>query len=100
MLSALHHRQEYKKRGEKRVAKFFHRYDRPYNITDVHVETSNYTLKLPNSPNSYPTYHASELKAFLPNDINLFPSRETSHPQPIVTSNGLEEYHVEEIIDS
>jgi len=100
MLSTLHRRQEYKKKGEKRAAKFFPRYDGPYNITDIHTETSNYTLELPNSPNTFPTYHASELKAFLPNDVTLFPGREISRPQPVVTSDGLEEYHVEEIIDS
>jgi hypothetical protein len=100
MLSTLHRRQEYKKKGEKRAAKFFPRYDGPYRITDAHVETSNYTLELPNSPNTYPTYHTSELKAFLPNDSTLFPSRETAQPQPIVTVDGLEEYHVQEIIDS
>src|ERR1700683_3486029 len=100
MLSTLHHRQEYKKKGEKRAAKFFPWYDGPYRITDTHIETSNYTLELPNSPNTYPTYHASELKAFLPNDSTLFPSCETAQPQPIVTADGLEEYHVQEIIDS
>jgi len=100
MLSTLHRRQEYKKKGEKRAAKFFPRYDGPYNITDVHAETSNYTLELPNSPNTFPTYHASELKSFLPNDSDLFPSREVPQPQPVVTSGGLEEYHVEKIIDS
>src|ERR1700683_2226576 len=67
MLLTLHRRQEYKKKGEKQAAKFFPRYDSPYNITDVHTETLNYTLKLPNSPNMFPTYHASELKAYLPN---------------------------------
>src|ERR1700691_5603365 len=69
MLSTLHRRQEYKKKGEKRAAKFFPQYDGPYHIIDVHVETSNYTLELLNSPNTYPTYHASELKNFLPNDL-------------------------------
>jgi hypothetical protein len=100
MLSTLHRHQEYKKKGEKRAAKFFPRYDGPYNITDVHVETSNYTLDLPNSPNTYSTYHASELKAFLPNDFTFFPGREAPHPQPIVTPDGLEEYHVQEITDA
>jgi len=100
MLSTLHRHQEFKKKGEKRVAKFFPCYDGPYNIIDVHTETSNYTLELPNSPNTYPTYHASELKPFLANDAMLFLSRELSQPQPIVTLDGLEEYLVQEIIDS
>jgi hypothetical protein len=76
MLLTLHCRQEFKKKGEKQAAKFFPRYDGPYDIIDIHPETSNYTLELPNAPNTYPTYHASELKVFLPNDPTLFPSYE------------------------
>jgi len=72
MLLTLHHCQEYKKKGEKWVAKFFPRYDGPYTIIDVHSETSNYTLKLPNLPNIYPTYYASELRTFY--TMTLFPS--------------------------
>ena len=30
----------------------------------------------------------------------LFPSRELTQPQPIVTAEGLEEYHVQQIMDS
>ena len=100
MLSILHRHQEFKKKGEKRAAKFFPHYDGPYNIIDIHAATSNYTLELPNSPNTFPTFHASELKPFLPNDATLFPSRELAQPQPVVTANGLEEYLVQEIIDS
>jgi hypothetical protein len=100
MLSTLHRCQQFKKKGEKQVAKFFPRYDGPYNIIDAHVATSNYTLDLPNSPNTYPTYHASELKTFVPNDASLFPSRELSNPQPVVTLDGLEEFLVQDIIDA
>jgi hypothetical protein len=100
MLSTLHRRQAFKKKGEKRAAKFFPRYDGPYDVINVHTETSNYTLELPNSPNTYPTYHASELKPFLPNDTSLFPSRGLAQPHPILTTDGLEEYFVQEIIDS
>jgi hypothetical protein len=92
MLSTLHCRQEFKKKGEKWAAKFFPRFDGPYIIIDTHTSTSNYTLELPNSPNTFPTYHPSELKPFLPNDGALFPSRELLQPQPIVTADGLEEY--------
>ena len=100
MLSMLHRRQEFKKKGEKRAAKFFPQYDGPYHIIDEHVATSNYTLELPNSPNIFPMFHTSELKPFLPNDTILFPSRELSHPQPIVTPDGLAKYLIQEIIDS
>ncbi|KIM75892.1 hypothetical protein PILCRDRAFT_39909, partial [Piloderma croceum F 1598] len=81
--------------------KVFPHYDGPYNIFDVHAETSNYTLKLPNSPNTYPTYHTSELRLFLANDAVLFLAHKLSQLQPIKkTSNGLKEYLVQEIIDS
>jgi len=100
MLSTLHRRQEFKQKGDDRVAKFFPRYDGPYDIINTHVETSNYTLELPNSPNAYPTYHASELKACIPNDPVLFPSREHARPGPIVTNDGLEEFLVQEIINT
>ena len=100
MLSTLHHRQEFKKKGEKRAAKFFPRFDGPHHIIDAHAASSNYTLELPNSPNTYPTFHASELKPFLPNNTSLFPSRELPRPGPVLTPDGLEEYLVDEIIDS
>ena len=100
MLSTLHRRQQFKKKGEKQAAKFLPHYDRPYNIIDAHVATSNYTLDLPNSPNTYPTYHASELKAFVPNDASLFLSHKLSNPQPVVTLDGLEEFLVQDIIDA
>jgi hypothetical protein len=44
-----------------RVAKFMPYFDGPYTIIDTHPETSNYTLDLPNSPNIFPTFHASQL---------------------------------------
>ena len=100
MLSTLHRRQEFKKKGEKRAAKFFPWYDGPYDIIDEHSAMSNYTLELPNNPNTYPTFHASKLKAFQPNDPDLFPHHELTQPQLILTTDSLEEYHVEEIIDS
>jgi hypothetical protein len=100
MLSTLHHCQEYKWKGEKQAAKFFPHFDGPYQVIDVHTATLNYTLELPNSPNTYPTYHTSELKLFLPNDTDLFPSQELLQPLPIVTPNGLKEYLVKEIINS
>ena len=100
MLSILHCHQEFKKKGEKQAAKFFPHYDSPYNIIDEHAATSNYTLELPNNPNTYPTYHALELKTFIPNDPILFPGRELSQPLPILTPDGLKEFLVQEILDS
>jgi hypothetical protein len=99
MLSTLHRRKQYTRKGEKRSAKFFPRFDGPYTITGTHPETSNYTLRLPPSSTMFPTFHASELKRFEANDRDLFPSWELSRPGPIVTEEGMEEYLVEEIID-
>jgi hypothetical protein len=63
MLATLHRHQEYKSHHDKRVAKFFPRFDGPYTITKTHPETSNYTLDMPNSE-VYPVFHASELKPY------------------------------------
>jgi hypothetical protein len=82
------------------VAKFFPHYDGPHVIIDVHSATSSYTLELPNSPNIFPTFYASKLKHFFKNDATLFPSQELPQLGPILTSDGLEEFQVQEIIDS
>jgi hypothetical protein len=100
MLSTLHRRHQYKKKGERRVAKFFLRFDGPYTIIDAHPETSNYTLELPNNPNLFPTFHASELKPFHPNDDTRYPSRALARPGPILGEDGMEEYEIEWIVDS
>jgi hypothetical protein len=98
MLSTANRRHEYKKKGEKRSAKFFPRWDGPYRIINSHPEASTYTLDI--RTNTYPVYHTAQLKKHHANDNNLFPSRQLAHPGPIVTSEGFEEYSVEEIIDS
>jgi hypothetical protein len=100
MLSILHRHQQFKKKGKKRAAKFFPCYDGPYDIIDMHLTTSNYTLKLPNSPNTCPMYHTSKLKPFVLNKASLFPSRKLSQPKPILTADGLEEFLVQDIIDA
>lgn len=99
MLATLHCRQEYKHRSEKRVAKFFPRFDGPYSVTNSHPESSSYTLDMSNSE-VYPVFHASELKRYHPNDPVAYPSRELERPGPILTPDGLEEFLVQEIIDS
>jgi RNase H-like domain found in reverse transcriptase/Integrase zinc binding domain len=62
MLTMLHRRNKYKKKGEKRVTKFLPRFDGPYKVTKAYPETSSYTLDMLNSPNVFLSYHASELK--------------------------------------
>ncbi|GBE82212.1 hypothetical protein SCP_0405950 [Sparassis crispa] len=77
MLLTLHRRREYKHKGEKCTAKFFPHFDGPYVITNAHPETSNYTLDMPNNPNKFATFHASELKPHIANDDWLFPHQLT-----------------------
>lgn len=99
-LTTRHRRNEYKRKGEKCVAKFMPRNDGPYVITDLHPETSTYTLDLPNSLNIYPTFHASELSPYKENDSTLFPSRDFAKPGPVVTPDGVEEFFIDRILDS
>lgn len=56
-----------------------------------------YTLEIPT--NAFPVYHVSKLKTHHTNDTSLFPSQELPQPAPIITTNGLKEYLVDEIAD-
>jgi hypothetical protein len=100
MLSTFNRRREYRKKGEKRAAKFFPRWDGPYRIIRTHPESSSYTLDLPANRNDFPTYYANELKLHIPNDAELFPSREHPRPGPVLTPDGLREHEIDRIIDS
>jgi hypothetical protein len=62
--------QEYKAKGEKRVAKLMPHYDGPYQITTAHPEFSTYTLDLPNS-SIFPTFHVSQLLPYHESDSSL-----------------------------
>jgi hypothetical protein len=62
MLSTKHCHAEFSKKGEKHVVKFFPHFNGPYRIIKAHPETSNYTLDLPESLGSFPTFHSSLLK--------------------------------------
>jgi Integrase zinc binding domain len=72
MLSTADCRHKYKKKGEKRSAKFFPQWDGPYQITEAYLETSLYTLDI--HSNTYPVYHVSHLKPHHANNNELFPS--------------------------
>lgn len=98
MLSTMNRRTLFKKKHEKRAAKFFPRWDSPYRVTGTHPEASMYTIDMPNQPKIFNMFHAGELKAFHENDADLFPSREHAQPDTIVTEEGLEEYEIDEII--
>jgi len=100
LLSTFHRRREYAQKGDKRTAKFFPRFDGPYFITESFPEHSTYTLDLTGHENIYPTFHATQLRRFRPNDPKLFPQRERNSPGPMVTGTGLAEYSVADIIDA
>jgi Chromo (CHRromatin Organisation MOdifier) domain len=58
-----------------------------------------YTLKLPNEPEHFPSFHASLLKRYIPNDPDLFPSRMLPPPGPVITPDGQEEWLIDRILD-
>jgi hypothetical protein len=97
VLSTLHRRNEYKKAGERRVAKFMPRYDGPYVITRVSPEHSNVTLDLPDKK-IFPTFHTHHVVPFHENDSRLFPGRELEKPEPVIL-NDQAEYFIDRIID-
>lgn len=99
MLSTENRQREYKRKGAKRVAKFMPRWDGPYIVIEAFPEKSQYTLQLPNSPRTFPGFHASLLKRHKANDPTLFPGRELSGPRPIVTADGWEEWPIDRIVD-
>ena len=99
MLSTLHRRREFTANDPSRVAKFIPRFDGPYNVVNSMPEFSVYTLDLLNSPNVFPTFHASQLKCFTENDASLFLSHEHARPGPVMTPEGLEEYAIKRILD-
>jgi hypothetical protein len=57
-------------------------------------------LNMPNSLHVFPTFHASQLKLFMENNPVLFPSCKHPWPGPVVTTEGIEEYVINEIIDN
>ncbi len=74
------------------------RYDGPYTVTHSNPLLSSYTLDIPNSPAKFNNFHISELRAFVPNDSSLFPSREHPRPGLILTEDGLE-HLIDHIVD-
>ena len=100
MLSTENRRRNYKQKDKKRVAKFMPRNDGPYTIIKAFPEKSEYTLRLPNNPQTFPGFHSSLLKPFIPNDPTLFPDREFTRPGAVVTEDGTEENMIDKIVDA
>jgi transposase InsO family protein len=98
MIDSRDRRLRYKSRSGTRAAKLFPRHDGPYKITQVNPAESRYKLKLDDDDKSFNTFHVSKLKAYVPNDPALFPSREPPRT-PAVIIGGEEEFRVEGILD-
>ena len=86
------------KTGKGRSAKLFPRHDGPYEIIEASPEQSKYRLKLDEADKSFPVFHTSKLKAYIPNDPQIFPNREPARPEPVVIG-GEEEWTIERIVD-
>jgi hypothetical protein len=97
-LSTLHRRREYKSKDETRVVKFMPRFDGPYKILQINPTHSTVTLHLPNSPDTFPVFHTSEVLPFIENNDYLFPSRAQHTPEPVSVNDNLE-YRIEKILD-
>ena len=100
MLSTANRRKEYASTGSGRSAKLFPRRDGPYRVVEAFPRTSTYRLEVPNAPSNFClTFHASQLKRYVPNDQTLFPGREFPRDGPVLLENGKEEHVIERIID-
>jgi hypothetical protein len=99
MLSTKHRCCEYMQKASGRAAKFMPHFDGPYTILEAHPDTSTYTLDLPNLPNIFPTFCASQLRRYTQNDTKLFPRCELPQPGPVVTQDGQLENFIEQIFN-
>ncbi|SGY11864.1 BQ5605_C011g06299 [Microbotryum silenes-dioicae] len=91
-------RLRYKADGEARSAKFFPRFDGPYEVLAARPETLNYKLKLNAGDKSHNIFHASKLQHWTDNDGAAFPGREATEPASVVVQ-GNEEWEVDRIVD-
>ena len=98
VLSTLHRQRDYKAKGKKQVVKFMPHYDGPYIVTNTAADVSTITVNMLNNPNTFPTFHTSQVLPFVEDDKELFPSPEQEHPQ-LVVINGKEEFYVDWILD-
>ena len=80
-----------------RSAKFYSRYVGPFEIVKSQLETSNYTLKLPDEYQIHPKVHTRRLKRAHENDPILFPGWVPPQPPPIDAEDN--QFIVEAILD-
>ena len=86
-LVMLSRRRNYKRKDKKRVAKFMPWNNGPYTVVKAFPDKSEYTLRLPNNPQTFPGFHSSLLKRFIPNDPTLFPDQEFTRPGAVEQPN-------------
>jgi hypothetical protein len=99
LLSTFHCRQEFMQCGDKHVVKFMICYDEPFPVVQAWLDSSAYTLDLPNSLHIFPTFHASLLRPFIANNNELFPSQAHEEPGPVVTADDAHKHVVDCVID-
>ena len=66
MLSTENQQCNYKQKDKKRITKFMPWNDGPYTVIKSFPKKSEYTLQLPNNPQTFPGFHSSLLKPFIP----------------------------------
>ncbi|PPR02502.1 hypothetical protein CVT24_001968 [Panaeolus cyanescens] len=102
LLNTINRRYNAAKNDDHKTAKFMSRFEGPYRVTDCNPSSSTVTLSLPNTDNSYPVFHSSLIKPFIPNDNSRYPDRarpiEPQPPAPVEV-DGEMEYFVDKIID-
>jgi hypothetical protein len=99
MLATAHRRRDYICAKDGRVAKFMPRFDGPYEVTQVFLDSLSYRLHLPPTTKAHPMFHVAQLHTHVPNDDDLFPGRAHIAPKPLVTADGSTEYFIDKILD-
>jgi hypothetical protein len=97
VLSMLHQHQDYKVKDEKWVSKFMPRFDGPYLVMETAPKISMVTIDLPNHPNTFHTFHTSQVRPFVENNKELFPSHKLEEPLPVFVDE--EQFFVDHILD-
>ncbi|KAI5118860.1 hypothetical protein M0805_005304 [Coniferiporia weirii] len=72
-------------------------YDGPYTVLVAFPEKLEYTPELPDSDQTFPGFHASQLQCFIPNNDMLFPGWALAHPGPV--DKEWNEFEVDSIVD-
>lgn len=98
VLYTLHQWHKYKAKGEQWVAKFMPCYNGPYLVTNTAPDVLTVTVDMPNNPNTFPTFHTSQVLLFVENDDELFPLWKQDQLEPVVIK-GENEYYVDRILD-